>query len=209
MQIGYARVSKENQNLEYQVTALKKAGCEKVFTEKVSASKERPELKAAIEFMRPGDTLVVWKSDRVSRGMVELVTLLNKLHQSSIKFKSLTEQEFDFTTSDGILRMHFVAMLNQHERDKLIERTKAGLEAARARGRMGGRKRKMTDQKFSMAQKLLNAGEDPKQVAASLGVSVKTLYRWCPGGKITQLIEAPVKTKMDVEKDQISLSLTA
>lgn len=179
MLIGYARVSTQDQNLALQIDALKKAGC-KFFEDKVSGSRaERPGLDKALELLREGDTLVVWKLDRLGRSVKNLVDLVGMLHKQGVQFKSLTDS-IDTGTPSGRFFFHVMASLAEMERELTIERTRAGLETARKLGSVGGRKRKMTDSKIVSAKKLLANGVPPREVAKNLGVSMPTLYRWIP-----------------------------
>jgi len=178
--IGYARVSTQDQNLDLQSEALTKAGCEKIFNDKISGSRaERPGLTKALEMLREGDTLVVWKLDRLGRSVKNLVDLVGELHQQGIQFKSLTDA-IDTGTPSGRFFFHVMASLAEMERDLAVERTRAGLEVARQLGRKGGRRRQMTESKIESAKKLLANGVPPRDVATNLGVSVPTLYRWIP-----------------------------
>ena len=180
MLIGYARVSTQDPSVELQRDALAKAGCRKVFTDKISgAQAERPGLNKAIEMLRDGDTLVVWKLDRLGRSVKNLVDLVGELAEQGVHFKSLTDS-IDTTTPSGRFFFHVMASLAEMERELTVERTRAGLEAARQLGRKGGRKRQMTDSKIESAKKLLANGVPPRDVAENLGVSVPTLYRWLP-----------------------------
>ena len=180
MLIGYARVSTQDQNLNLQIEALTKAGCEKVFEDKVSGTRaERPGLTKALELMRTGDTLVVWKLDRLGRSVKHLVDLVAGLQKQGVQFKSLTDA-IDTGTPSGRFFFHVMASLAEMERELTVERTRAGLEMARQLGRKGGRKRLMTDSKILSAKKLLANGVPPRDVAKNLGVSVPTLYRWIP-----------------------------
>lgn len=180
MLIGYARVSTQDQNLAFQIDALKKAGCKKIFEDKVSCSRaERPGLAKALELLREGDTLVVWKLDRLGRSVKNLVDLVGVLHKQGVQFRSLTNS-IDTGTPSGRFFFHVMASLAEMERELTIERTRAGLETARKLGRVGGRKRRMTDSKIASAKKLLANGVPPRDVAKNLGVSVPTLYRWIP-----------------------------
>jgi DNA invertase Pin-like site-specific DNA recombinase len=180
MLIGYARVSTQDQNLELQTEALTKAGCKKIFEDKVSGSRaERPGLFKAQEALRDGDTLVVWKLDRLGRSVKHLVDLVSQLHKQGVQFKSLTDS-IDTGTASGRFFFHVMASLAEMERELTIERTRAGLAVARQLGRKGGRKRQMTDSKIKSAKKLLASGVPPRDVAANLGISVPTLYRWIP-----------------------------
>jgi len=180
MLIGYARVSTHDQNLDLQREALHKAGCEKIYQDTVSGSRrDRPGLERALEQARAGDTLVVWKLDRLGRNVKDLVELVGDLETRGVHFHSLTDA-IDTSTPAGRFFFHVMASLAQMERELLIERTRAGLDTAKAQGRLGGRKLKMTPSKLSAAKKLLDSGAAPKDVAADLGISVPTLYRWIP-----------------------------
>jgi DNA invertase Pin-like site-specific DNA recombinase len=180
MLIGYARVSTQDQNLDLQVEALIKADCQKIFDDKISGSRsERPGLAKALEMLRDGDTLVVWKLDRLGRSVKNLVDLVGELQNQGIQFKSLTDA-IDTSTPSGRFFFHIMASLAEMERELTVERTRAGLEVARQLGRKGGRSRKMTDSKIESAKKLLANGVPPRDVAKNLGVSVPTLYRWIP-----------------------------
>ncbi len=140
MKIGYVRVSKEEQNEQLQIDTLKKYGCEKLFQEKISGTaKHRPEFEKMKEVLRSGDELVVWDIDRLGRTTLELIMLVDDLNQKGILFKSLSQSLIDTTTETGEFVFKLFALLAEHERKRLIRRTKAGQEAARARGRMGGR----------------------------------------------------------------------
>jgi DNA invertase Pin-like site-specific DNA recombinase len=184
MKIGYARVSKGDQILSLQTDALKEAGCERLFEDQVSGSAQcRPGLNETLSHLRVGDTLVVWKLDRLGRSIKNLIELTSALEQRGINLQSLTEG-INTSTPSGKFFFHIMASLAQMERDVIIERTKAGLEAAKIRGRIGGRKRSMTKSKVLSAQQLLKSGVPPKEVASNLGVSVPTLYRWVPASSL-------------------------
>ena len=180
MLIGYARVSTQDQNLDLQVKALKQAGCEKIYEEKMSGTRaDRPELARAVEMLREGDTLVVWKLDRLGRSVKDLINLVADFSANGANFRSLTDS-IDTNTPSGRFFFNVMASLAQMERELMVERTNAGLSAARKAGRIGGRKRLMTNSKLESAKKLLSAGLPVKDVAANLGISVPTLYRWLP-----------------------------
>ena len=180
MLIGYARVSTHEQNLTLQEDAFKKIGCEKVFKDIMSGStQKRPGLTLALDALREGDTLVVWKLDRLGRSVKHLVDLVTYLEKNGIHFRSITDN-IDTSTPSGRFFFHVMASLAQMERELIVERTKAGLEVARNLGRIGGRKRVMTDSKIQAAKQLLANGEAPKEVAKNLGISLPTLYRWIP-----------------------------
>ena len=180
MLIGYARVSTLDQNLELQLSALEQAGCEKLYQDQISGTKtNRPGLNMALEVLRRNDTLVVWKLDRLGRTVKGLIELVNALHEKEIHFKSITDN-VDTTTPSGRFFFHMMASLAQMERELIAEKTKASLAAAKAKGRVGGRRRKMTQSKIESAKQLLSSGSLPRDVAQNLGVSVPTLYRWIP-----------------------------
>ena len=180
MLIGYARVSTFEQNIELQVSALKNAGCERIFEDVLSGARaDRPSFKMALEVLREGDTLVVWKLDRLGRSVKHLVEVVFDLEKRGVNFKSLTDS-IDTNSPSGRFFFHIMASLAQMERELIVERTKAGLATARALGRFGGRKRKMTPSKLESARKLLASGIPPKDVAQNFGVSIPTLYRWLP-----------------------------
>jgi DNA invertase Pin-like site-specific DNA recombinase len=180
MLIGYACVSTQDQNLELQRDALTKAGCQKVFEDKQSGARvDRPGLSKTLEMLREGDTLVVWKLDRLGRSVKQLVDLVGELHNRGVQFKSLTDA-IDTGTPSGRFFFHVMASLAEMERELNAERTRAGLEVARQLGRKGGRNPIMTGSKIESAKKLLANGVPPKDVAKDLGVSVPTLYRWIP-----------------------------
>jgi DNA invertase Pin-like site-specific DNA recombinase len=180
MLIGYARVSTDEQSLDLQLDALKRAGCKRIFTDKVSTTRaDHPGLADAVSHLRERDVLVIWKLDRLGRTVKGLVDFVGDLQERKIQFRSLTDA-IDTTTPAGRFFFHVMASLAQMERELLAERTRAGLAAARRRGRVGGRKRRMTPGKVESARKLLKGGMPPRDVAQSLGVSVPTLYRWVP-----------------------------
>jgi DNA invertase Pin-like site-specific DNA recombinase len=180
MLIGYARVSTDEQSLDLQLDALKAAGCKRVFTDKVSTTRaDHPGLADAVSHLRDRDVLVIWKLDRLGRTVKGLVDFVADLQERKIQFRSLTDG-IDTTTPAGRFFFHIMASLAQMERELLAERTRAGLAAARRRGRVGGRKRRMTPGKVESARKLLKDGMAPRDVAENLGVSVPTLYRWVP-----------------------------
>lgn len=180
MLIGYARVSTGDQNLALQQDALTAAGCTKIFDDTISGAKaSRPGLDKALDHLRDGDTLVVWKLDRLGRSVKNLIALTDQLEHAGIGFRSLTDQ-IDTTTPAGRFFFHVMASLAQMERELTIERTRAGLAAARAAGKKPGRKRVMTDSKITAAKQLLTQGTPAVDVARDLGVSVPTLYRWIP-----------------------------
>jgi DNA invertase Pin-like site-specific DNA recombinase len=180
MNIGYARISTGDQTLDLQLDALAKDGCDKVFTETASGAKaDRPILDEAITYARPGDTLVVWRLDRLGRSLQHLMTTVADLRDRGIGFRSLTEQ-IDTTTPGGKLIFHVFGALAEFERDLIRERTNAGLRAARARGRTGGRPKALADpKKRALAQALYDGGQtDVATICQTLGISRATLYRY-------------------------------
>lgn len=184
MLIGYARVSTQDQNPQLQIDALQQAGCDKIFTEKASGARaDRPELQAALDYMRDGDTLVVWRLDRLARSVKQLIGTVEALDERQIGFRSLTEA-IDTTTSGGRLVFHLFAALAEFERSIIRERTRAGLDAAIARGRKGGRPPSLSDADRAAALALFADPKIPiKEIAKRLNVSEATLYRHFPGGR--------------------------
>lgn len=183
MRIGYARVSTEDQNLTLQLDALQAGGCTRIFRDQMSGARaDRPGLLEAMSHLREGDIFVVWKLDRLGRGVKGLVDLVAELEKRKVHFQSLTDQ-IDTSTPAGRFFFHVMASLAQMERELIVERTRAGLEAARRQGKVGGRKRLMTESKVESAHQLLRSGTPPSEVAKNLGISIPTLYRWVPGGE--------------------------
>ena len=181
MLVGYARVSTNDQDLGLQLDALQKAGCERIFEDIAGGAKdERIGLNAALEFMREVDTLVVWRLDRLSRSLLKLIELVSSLEKKGIGLNSLSDK-IDTTTPGGMLIFHVFGALSQFEREVIRERTNAGLAAARARGRKGGRPFKLDEKKAAMANELLqNPRNSVTEVSKILGVSRATLYRHVP-----------------------------
>lgn len=182
MTVGYARVSTTDQTLNLQQDALSQAGCERLFTDTMSGAKaERPGLAQALEFMRDGDVLIVWKLDRLGRSLKNLIEVVSKLSETGIGFRSLTES-IDTTTSSGKLIFHIFGALAEFERDLIRERTAAGLVAARARGRKGGRPRAaaLSDpKKVALAVSLYNDKNNSiDDICATLRISRSTLFRY-------------------------------
>jgi DNA invertase Pin-like site-specific DNA recombinase len=188
MLIGYARVSTVDQNLALKRDALTEAGCQKIFTEQMSgAVTDRPALHDALEFARSGDTLIVWKLDRLARSMKQLIETVDNLRVRSIGFRSLTEA-LDPTTEQGRLVFHMFGALAEFERSLIRERTQAGLAAARRLGRTGGRPLKLTEDDLDVARALLaNPDIGVTQIAHRLGVSPATLYRYLPAARTANL----------------------
>ncbi|MEZ4682106.1 MAG: recombinase family protein [Caldilineaceae bacterium] len=184
MLVGYARVSTQDQDPALQLDALRQAGCDKLFTEKASgAQRDRPALKAALDYLRSDDTLVVWKLDRLARSLRQLIDTIDALHERSIGLRSLTEA-IDTTTPGGKLIFHIFGALSEFERSIIRERTQAGLASARARGKLGGRPPAWGAEDIIAAKALLRDPEiTVNQAAKRLGVSPATLYRHIPGGR--------------------------
>ena len=179
MLVGYSRVSTQDQNLELQQDALNAAGCERIFKDKMSGAKAaRPGLMEALSYMRPGDTLVVWKLSRLGRSMKQLIETVQLMAEKGIELKSLNES-IDTTSATGKLLFHIIAAFAQFEHDNMIENTKAGLEAARARGKKGGRRRVMDDKKKAQAVALKADPERPiAEICETLNISRATFYRY-------------------------------
>jgi DNA invertase Pin-like site-specific DNA recombinase len=182
--IGYARVSTRERDPALQLDALAAAGCGRVFVERASgAQRDRPELKAALDYMRAGDTLVVWKLDRLARSLRQLIETVEELEGRGVGFRSLTEA-IDTTTSGGRLVFQIFGALAELERQVIRERTRAGLEAARARGRKGGRPPALAAKDLAAARALLRDPAIPvEEVARRLKLAPSTLYRHLPGGR--------------------------
>lgn len=180
MKIGYARVSTDDQNLHLQSDALNAAGCQTIYEEHASGknSKSRPELESCLKSLRPGDVLVVWRLDRLGRSLADLVAIVTNLESKNIGFESITEK-IDTTTSTGRFVFHLFAALAEFERNIIRERTLAGMKAARARGRSGGRPQKLSDMEKTVARSLVKAKDlSMAQIAAQLNISRTTLYRY-------------------------------
>src|SRR5437879_6014075 len=186
MLIGYARVSTLEQTLDLQKDALAKAECSKIFTDTISGAKtERKGLEEALSFLREGDTLVVWKLDRLGRSLNHLIEIITALENKKIGFKSLTES-IDTTTPGGKLIFHIFGALAEFERDLIRERTNAGLQAARKRGKKGGRPRKLDHKKAELAQKLYNDKTNSiDDILQILHIGKTTLYRYIQREKDT------------------------
>ena len=169
--IGYARVSTSDQDPALQERALASTGCERVFVDRASGVlTQRPQLDATLAYLRPGDTLVVWRLDRLGRSLRHLLEVVGELGQRGVSFKSLHEN-IDTATAKGRLCPHIFAALAEFERDLIRERTRAGLAAARARGQKGGRKPLMTATKVALARRIYDEGVAASEIAATLGVS--------------------------------------
>ena len=178
MKLGYARVSTTDQNTNLQAEALKAAGVERIFTEKASGGRwDRPELHRLLDQLRKGDTLVVWKLDRLSRSLTDLLTILERLDQAGVQFQSLTES-IDTTTASGRAMMKMVGVFAEFEREIIRERTKAGLLQARREGRVGGRPRRLTKKQEAEAVAMIKAGKKSKaEIARIFGCHPSTITR--------------------------------
>ena len=180
MKIGYARVSTGLQNLNLQEDRLNQYGCEKIFSDHISGSKsKRPGLDKAIEFARSGDTIVVWRLDRLGRNMEDLITLVNELNNRGVSFHSLEENiTMDKSSSTGQLLFHLFAAFAEFERNLILERSLAGRIAARARGRYGGRPEKLNQKDLNLLKTLYDNGTPIKTIAEQWHVSRTTIYRY-------------------------------
>jgi len=182
MKIGYARVSTKDQNLDLQIEALQKTGCEKIFEEKISGStKNRPELDKMIEQFRSGDELYVWRLDRLGRSLKHIIDLVLALSEKGIIIKGLIDG-VDTSTINGRLFLNIMASLAEYERELIRERTKAGLQSARARGRLGGRPKGFSKEAISKLLLMRSVYQDvkksPEEIYTALGLTRATFYRY-------------------------------
>ncbi len=179
MNVGYARISTQDQDLSLQIDALKQAGCEKIFRDQASGAKAaRPGLQEALDYLRLGDTLVVWRLDRLGRSLKHLIETVMLLEERGISFRSLRES-IDTTTSSGRLVFHLFGALAEFERDLIRERTQAGLQAARARGRKGGRPKSLSEHKTALLYRLYDERKHSiKEICDILDISKSTLYAY-------------------------------
>jgi DNA invertase Pin-like site-specific DNA recombinase len=178
MRIGYARVSTLDQKLDLQMQILKKAGCTKIFREKVSgASRDRPELKRMLDHIREGDVVVVWKLDRLARSTRDLLETMESIRESGGQFQSISEPWADSTSHAGKMIMTVFAGIAEFERDLIRERTAAGRMVAKSRGVRFGRPRKLNPQQAKLAKRLLDEGKLVSEIAETFGVHVATIYR--------------------------------
>jgi DNA invertase Pin-like site-specific DNA recombinase len=201
MKIGYARVSTKDQNLDLQIEALQKVGCEKIFEEKISGStKHRPELDKMIEQFRSGDELYVWRLDRLGRSLKHIIDLVLSLSEKGIIIKGLTDG-VDTSTINGRLFLNIMASLAEYERELIRERTKAGLQSARARGRLGGRPKGYSKEAISklllMRSVYQDTNKSPQEIYTALGLTRATFYRY---GKILDTHTDEEIRKMTVGK---------
>jgi DNA invertase Pin-like site-specific DNA recombinase len=182
MKFGYARISTHEQNADMQIDQLQQAGCDEIFCDTASGTKTiRPALEQLLGKIRPGDVIVIWKLDRLGRSLRHLIELVNQLMEKNVGLKSL-QDPVDTTSAQGRLIFNLFASLAEFERDLIVERTQAGLAAARARGRTGGRPQGLTDaaqRKAIAAEALYTRGElSVNAIAENLGISKVTLYRY-------------------------------
>jgi DNA invertase Pin-like site-specific DNA recombinase len=178
MKIGYARVSTLEQNLDLQLQALKKAGCRRTFREKISAgNRNRPEFQRMLDQIRAGDTIVVWKLDRLARSTRDLLETMETIQQAGGKFQSLSEPWADTTTHAGRMIMTIFSGIAEFERGLIRERTSAGREAARKRGVRFGRPRKLTPEQENLARRLVSEGKAVRELAVAFKVHAATIYR--------------------------------
>jgi DNA invertase Pin-like site-specific DNA recombinase len=186
MLLGYARVSMQDQNLDLQKDALQKAGCEKIYVDTMTGeAKNRTGLEQAFEMLREGDTLVVWRLDRLGRSLKHLIELVQELSHRQVGFNSLQES-IDTTSPSGKLVFHIFGALAEFERNLIAERTKAGLAAARARGRLGGRPKALDDKQREAVIVLYNEKKHSvKEICQIMGISRQTLYNYLRQDKAT------------------------
>ena len=178
MNIGYARVSTQDQHLDLQLKALKKAECRKIFREKLSGFQcQRPEFQRLLDQLRPGDTVIVWKLDRLARSTRDLLNTMETIHEAGAKFQSLSEPWANTTTHVGKMIMTVFAGIAEFERDLIRERTSAGREAAKQRGVRFGRPRKMNPEQARLACQLLAEGKAVQEIARTFNVHAATIYR--------------------------------
>lgn len=198
---GYARVSTADQAPELQVTALEGAGCESVVIEHASGGKrERPELQGLLDRLVAGDVVVVWKLDRLSRSLVDLLWILERVEKAGAGFRSVTES-IDTTTAAGRMLLMMLGAFAEFEREMIRERTRAGLEVAKKKGRLLGRRPKLTPEQQAMVIELVAAGRGQREVARLLGVSQKTISRIWRRHNTTQVSDSPEPTSDGTSKD--------
>ena len=190
MLIGYARVSTMDQNPALQMDALRASGCEKIYTEKASGShRERPQLKAALDYLREGDTLVVWKLSRLARSLTQVIKTAADISERGIALKVLT-QSIDTGTPEGRLFFHMTAAFDEFQRELIVENTRAGLKAAAKRGRRGGRPKALNEQTMKHAEAMLKDTENYPfigDVIDQLKIGRTAFYRYFPTDRIKQL----------------------
>ena len=178
MKVGYCRVSTSEQNLDLQINALKTAGCESIYKDKgiSGTQRDRPQLKKALKKLKKGDVLIVWKLDRLGRSLGHLIEMVSNLREEGVGFASVSES-IDTTTPGGKLFFHVMGALAEFERDLIVERTKAGMDAARSRGQHLGRPKKLDHAQIEHAREMIDQGKSRNEVARLLRVDPSTLYR--------------------------------
>ena len=190
MRIGYVRVSTIDQNTELQREAIERANCELIFEDKMTGTKaKRPGLNRLLKKLKPGDTVVVWKLDRLGRSLINLADLLQTFKQKNIKFLSLTEG-INTDTSMGRFTFHIMSALAEMEREIIVERTRAGLAVARKKGRIGGRRPKYSQEEWAQMGRLILDGMSRRQVAIIFDVGVSTLYKKFPALQMDDLSDS-------------------
>jgi DNA invertase Pin-like site-specific DNA recombinase len=184
--IGYVRVSTSDQHTALQRDALGKVGCDLIFEDRISGkASERPGLNQLLKRLAPGDTLMVWKLDRLGRSMRHLVALIEELRERGVNFRSLTDS-IDTSSAMGRFFFHVMGALAEMERELIVERTQAGLASARANGRVGGRRPKLTPEQWEQIGRLLATGHSRSELARIFDISEKTIYKRFPAGKLIE-----------------------
>ncbi len=190
MLIGYARVSTLDQNPQFQIEELRRAGCEKIFTEKKSGAKaDRPMLQAALDYARPGDTLVVWKLSRLARSLTQVITTVKLLEERGVNLRALT-QKIDTTSPEGRLFFHITAAFDQFQREIIVENTRAGLKSAREHGRVGGRPKVMTEERIKLVRAMIKdtaAYPFVSDIIRAVKIGNKTFYRYFPPEEVRKI----------------------
>ncbi|GKX53621.1 recombinase family protein [Budvicia aquatica] len=190
MLIGYVRVSTNDQQTDLQREALNRANCELIFEDKISGSKsERPGLKRLLKVAKEGDTVVVWKLDRLGRSVRHLITLVSDLKNRGIHFKSITDS-IDTGSAAGRFFFHVMSALAEMERELIIERTLAGLAVARSQGRIGGRPRRLSEAQIEQSGRLLEKGHTRRELALIYDVSLATIYKYLPASRYEHSISS-------------------
>ncbi|EAR7150482.1 recombinase family protein [Salmonella enterica] len=189
--IGYIRVSTNDQNTDLQRDALIRAECEQIFDDKISGAKsKRPGLNRMMKALKSGDTVVVWKLDRLGRSLIHLVDLLGYFRANNIEFISITEG-IKISTSIGRFAYTMLSAAAEMERENIIERTRAGLDAARAQGRIGGRRPALSPDEIAQINRLVKNGHSRRQLAIIYDVSLSTIYKFSPVNAVTVISESP------------------
>lgn len=190
MLIGYARVSTLDQNPQFQIEELRRAGCEKIFTEKKSGAKtDRPMLQMALDYARPGDTLVVWKLSRLARSLTQVITTVKLLEERGVNLRALT-QKIDTTSPEGRLFFHITAAFDQFQREIIVENTRAGLKSAREHGRIGGRPKVMTEERIKLVCAMIKdtaAYPFVSDVIRAAKIGRRTFYRYFSAEEIRRM----------------------